>query len=741
MVQYEAGPNNLVVTIDLEKLNPEQRLGATHTQGPLLVLAGAGTGKTRVITYRIAKLIAEGVPADRILAVTFTNKAADEMRKRIEELCPGKGALVWAHTFHAFCCRVLRQHHQLLGLGRHFTIYDQSDQKKLVVEAMKELGLDDQTNKAGMYVSIISRAKDDLLDAQSYAIYAAAAVDASRQTAARIYVSYQKKLDLAGALDFGDLLLKTCLLLREHQSVREYYQEYFMHLLVDEYQDTNHAQYVLTKTLAAKHRNICVVGDDDQSVYSWRGANIRNILEFERDFKDAKVVTLEQNYRSTPLILDAAHKVIRNNKSRKPKKLWTQKEGGDSIRVQECPNEMEEANWVVRRIEEQISKGRSLKDVAIFYRTNAQSRSFEESLRRAGLPYRIVGAMRFYERKEIKDALCYARALLNPADSTSLGRIVNVPPRGVGKTSLERIENFAQSSGLTLWEAFKAHEQIPNLTPACKRAVAEIVALMEKLRAAVGELSAAGAIARILEESGYWAWLEAETETDPEAAGRLNNLQELLNAVREYEDKQRMAGVVIDLGRYLEEVSLQSDIDSYDPSQATITLMTVHLAKGLEYPVVFLTGLEEGLFPIGAGNSAPEELEEERRLCYVGITRARELLFMTYAATRRIFGQVYANLPSRFILEAQLMASAGPREAAPIPRGPRAEGGGFPPAPGKPAAKFAGFRVGMRVKHPQFGLGQVLDKSGSGEAVKVTVRFDDGRTTKLLVRYAPLEPA
>jgi len=718
------------MAVDLEKLNPEQKEGALYSGGPLLVLAGAGTGKTRVITYRIAKLIEAGVPAERILAVTFTNKAAEEMRKRIEELCPGKGALVWAHTFHAFACRLLRQHHELLKLPRHFTIYDQSDQKKLVVESMKELGLEDQTNKAAMYVSIISRAKDDLLDAQSYAIYAATAVDSARQTASRIYVSYQKKLDTAGALDFGDLLMKTCILLKEHESVRTYYQEYFQHLMVDEYQDTNHAQYVLTKTLAAKHRNICVVGDDDQSVYSWRGANIRNILEFERDFKEAKVVTLEQNYRSTPLILEAAHRVIRNSKSRKIKKLWTQKTGGDSVQVVECPNESEEAAWVVRKIAAHLEEGRSLRETAIFYRTNAQSRSFEESLRRAGMPYRIIGAVRFYDRKEVKDVLAYARVILNASDSVNLSRILNVPPRGIGKTSLDRIELFAASKSYTLWDAFCHQEEIPNLTAACRKHVDDLVALIRKLNSAVVELTAAGAIARILEESGYWAWLEAETDTDPEAKGRLNNLQELLNAVREYEEKMKQSGEILDLGRFLEQVSLQSDLDSHDPNLPCVTLMTVHLAKGLEYPVVFLTGLEEGLFPIGSNNSAPDDLEEERRLAYVGITRAKEVLYMTHAATRRTFGQVYANLPSRFILEAQL--SLGQPAAPAAPRVPVAAG---------PAVRRAVFRVGMRVKHPSFGAGRVLELSGSGETEKVKVQFDDGRLTKLIVRYAPLEPA
>ncbi|MFA6002498.1 MAG: UvrD-helicase domain-containing protein, partial [Elusimicrobiota bacterium] len=425
--------------LDLSYLNAQQKDGVLHPSGPLLVLAGAGTGKTRVITYRIAHLLGRGVPPERILAVTFTNKAAEEMRRRIEELAPGKGGLVWVHTFHAFASRLIRRHHELLKLPKHFTIYDQSDQKRTVVEAMKAVGLEDQSSKAAMYVSIISRAKDDLLDAQSYSIHAMTAPEPARKTASDIYLAYQRKLDAAGALDFGDLLLKTCELIRNHEEVRTLYQEMFQHMLVDEYQDTNHAQYVLTKTLAAKHRNICVVGDDDQSVYSWRGANIRNILEFETDFPDAKVVTLEQNYRSTSRILDAAGQVIRNNRSRKTKNLWTTKPAGEAIVVKELPSEMEEAGWVTRRIEALLGAGRSLREIAIFYRTNAQSRSFEEALRRAGLPYVIVGAVRFYERKEIKDALSYARLVLNPADGASLHRIINVPPRGIGKTSLERI--------------------------------------------------------------------------------------------------------------------------------------------------------------------------------------------------------------------------------------------------------------------------------------------------------------
>jgi len=734
--------------VDLDKLNPEQKAGATHLEGPLLVLAGAGTGKTRVITYRVARLIETGVPPEKILAVTFTNKAAAEMRKRIEELAPGHGAKVWVFTFHAFGARFLRENHALLGLPRFFTIYDASDQKKLVVDSMKELGLEEHKSKAGLYVSLISRAKDDLLDAGSYEIHAMTSIDQSRQIAAKIYKVYQRKLEQAGALDFGDLLLRTCQLLRENAELRERWQGAFSHMLVDEYQDTNHTQYVLTKTLSAKHKNVCVVGDDDQSIYSWRGANIRNILEFERDFPNTKVVTLERNYRSTGRILEAAGLVIHHNKQRKPKKLWTEAPAGDEIRVQELPNEGEEAAWAVRRIQGEVEAGRSLKEVAIFYRTNAQSRSFEEALRRARMPYKIVGAVRFYERKEIKDALAYARVVVNRGDSVSLARIVNCPPRGLGAKSLELVEQYAAQHGLTLWDAFWAHGQIEGLGPKAHSAIEEMTKTFVKLSETAAALPAGGAMALILEASGYLAWLESEVDADPEAVGRINNIQELVNAVKEYDERVKSEGGKSELGRYLEDISLQTDLDKYDENAPAVTLMTIHLAKGLEYPIVFLTGLEEGLFPIGGGNATPDDLEEERRLCYVGITRARERLYMTYAATRRLFGQVAASLPSRFILEAKLFGAAQ-RESRPssarfAPTPPaQAPANGTPGLASAPSvrASVKGFKLGQRVKHPTFGRGVVADVSGTGETMKVTVRFDDGRVAKLLTRYAPLEPA
>ncbi|HVE12948.1 MAG TPA: UvrD-helicase domain-containing protein [Elusimicrobiota bacterium] len=715
---------------DLDGLNPEQKDAAAHRGGPLLVLAGAGTGKTRVIVHRIGSLIEEGVAPGRILAVTFTNKAAEEMRKRVEALCPGRGAQVWVHTFHAFAARVLRRHAERVKLSPRFTVYDTDDQKRLVVESLKELGLQDEKNKAGLYVSVISRAKDDLLDAQSYGIYAMAQRDPFRQTVARVYELYQRKLDATGSLDFGDLLLKTAELLKIDQATREYYQELFQHVLVDEYQDTNHAQYILTKTLAAKHRNLCCVGDPDQSIYAWRGAHIRNILEFESDFKETRVVKLEQNYRSTPNILNAATSVIRNNKQRAAKTLWTKNGEGESVSSEEYADEREEARAVGRKILQLLDAGVPPQDIAVFYRTNAQSRQFEEALSLVRVPYRVVGSVRFYERKEIKDALAYARVALNPADSVSLSRILNVPTRGLGKTAQEALGAYSLQQSVSLLEALKDADRIPSMSASARRGARELAALLEKLGEDFKTLSPTDAISAVLQRTGYWAAIEQAAQDDPEEATRLGNLQELVNAIKEFEDTA--AEKPARLEHFLEGVSLHSGADGYEAQAPAVTLMTIHLAKGLEFPAVFVTGLEEGLFPIAAGNASPEELEEERRLCYVAMTRARKILFLTYAATRRLFGKVYSNLPSRFILEARLMGlKEEDRPAAAA--APASE-----PVVDRPALRV---KPGMRVRHPEFGFGKIVDRTGSGEAMKVTVQFDNGVTRKLLVRYAPLAAA
>ncbi|HAH05105.1 MAG TPA: ATP-dependent DNA helicase PcrA [Elusimicrobia bacterium] len=720
---------------DADLLNPEQKEAVLHRGGPLLVLAGAGTGKTRVIVHRIASLIREGVPSERILAVTFTNKAADEMRRRVDALAPGAGSLVWVHTFHAFAARVLRSHAARLNLPRHFTIYDGDDQKKLIVESLKELGLEKEKNKASLYVNLVSRAKDDLLDAQSYTIHAMAQNDASRETVARVYALYQRKLTASGGLDFGDLLLKLVELLRDDEGVRELYQERFLHLLVDEYQDTNHAQYILTKTLAAKHRNLCVVGDPDQSIYSWRGAHVRNILEFEEDFAGAKAVRLERNYRSTPNILKAASLLIEHNQRRFKKGLWTQAPEGRVVEVEELSDERDEARAVARRVSLLLGEGRSPRDVAVFYRTNAQSRSFEEAFTLAQIPHKVVGSMRFYERREIKDALAYARAALNPNDSVSLGRILNTPARGIGKTSQDALEEHARRTGTALVEALRHAAQVENLPSAARQGASELVMLLEQLGQEFETLGPAEALEAVLRRTGYWAWAEVQAEQDPEEAARLDNLQELLNAVREFEEvcDEKPARI----GRFLESAALQSHADAYDADRPTVTLMTVHLAKGLEFPAVFVTGLEEGLFPISSVNSDADEIEEERRLCYVGMTRAKERLVLTHAATRRLFGRAYSNLPSRFVFEAGLMGPAPSPAGA--PGAAREENGLRAAAPRAPSAMRV--KTGMRVRHPEFGCGEVIERSGSGEMLKVTVAFDSGATKKLLLRYAPLSPA
>ncbi len=715
-------------------LNPEQQQAVEHRGGPLLIIAGAGTGKTRVIVHRIASLIAGGVSPKRILAVTFTNKAADEMRKRIENLVPGQASSIWAHTFHAFAARLLRRHAEAAKLNPNFTVFDSTDQKRIIVETLKELGLANEKNKARLYVSVISRAKDDLLDPESYAIHSMTREEPFRQTVARVYTRYQQKLDAAGGVDFGDLLLKTAALLRDNAEVRDYYQKLFEEVLVDEYQDTNHAQYMITKTLAARHRNLCVVGDPDQSIYAWRGAHIRNILEFETDFKNAKTIKLEQNYRSTPNILNAAGAVIHNNKKRHKKKLWTNEPDGDPVEVEELSDERDEAKYVVRRVVELADQGASLKDIAVFYRTNAQSRSFEEAMSLAQLPYRVLGSVRFYERKEIKDVLAYARAALNASDSISLSRVLNVPTRGIGKAAEEALKKFARLQEISLRDALSREDVMATLSSAARRGARELGHLLNKLEEDLKSLPPSDAMHAAMQRSGYWSWVEDAVETDPEAASRLGNMQELLNALKEFEEAH---GEDADLTRFLEEVALQSGADGYDENQPAVTLMTVHLAKGLEFPAVFVTGLEEGLFPILSGDASPEGLEEERRLCYVAMTRAEKRLFLTHAQSRRLFGQVTNKIPSRFILEAKLFGRD-------LPDSPERDTPPDSPPP-TPAQTISGDRIrsikrGMLVRHPEFGEGKIIDFSGAGESLKVTVQFDSGRTAKLLARYAPLFP-
>ncbi|MBL8023764.1 MAG: UvrD-helicase domain-containing protein [Elusimicrobia bacterium] len=738
----------------LDTLNPPQREAVTHGEGPLLILAGAGSGKTRVITFRIAHLLSEGVPAWNILAVTFTNKAAAEMRHRVDELTGGAGRGVWISTFHAFCAQFLRVEAAAVGLDPHYVIYDSNDQAQVLKEVLRELKLDEKKYKPNQVLGVISRAKDDLLDAESYAIHAMAQNDPFRQVAATLYGHYQKKLIRANALDFGDLILRVSVALRDNIPLRQKYQARFRHVMVDEYQDTNHAQYLLAKHLVAPPKNLCVVGDDDQSIYSFRGADVRNILEYERDYSGAKVVKLEQNYRSTQPILTVAHNVISKNKFRKDKQLWTDKGEGEPVRFQEFADELQEAGFIARESARYLAEGRRRSDIAVFYRTNAQSRVLEDAFRRENIPYTLVGSLRFYERMEVKDVLAYLRVAVNPADSVAVKRIINVPTRGIGKTTLQALEADAAVRGVSFYDAVTVMAQNPEAPSGARGNLNKFLDIMKSLQAALPTGTAAFMVQTVLESAGYWAYWEEQAGSDPEAAHRLDNLQELVNAAKEFEEAMEDKTVA----SFLEKVSLASGLDALKEDGGSVTLMTVHLAKGLEFPIVYVTGLEEGLFPIGESSFDEKELEEERRLAYVAITRARELLTLTSASSRRIYGRSHWNVPSRFVTEAGLIEAPMPRASTSSSWGQ--ESRGFSPSRGATAPAPLGsydpdedatvptlakgpnpLRSGQRVRHPLFGEGKILDKSGTGENVKVTVLFDSGARKQILARYANFEPA
>ncbi|MBR1980996.1 ATP-dependent helicase [Candidatus Proelusimicrobium excrementi] len=759
----------------LSTLNPEQLEAANYTGGPCLIIAGAGTGKTKTLTCKVAKLIADGISPSRILAVTFTNKAAQEMRERIEALVPGNSSRVWIHTFHSFAVRILRHNAAALKLNKDFVIYDETEQKKIITLALEEMGVKEAKKEVNYYVSTISRAKDDMLDPESFFVHAHASNNPRRIQAAEVYKRYQRKLTAAGALDFGDLLMKVVELFKTNPDVLAYYQDFFKYVLVDEYQDTNHTQYTLTKALAAKHRNLCVVGDPDQSIYSWRGANIRNIMEFERDFKDAKVITLERNYRSTQIILDASNKLIRKNKNRREKTLYSNVLSGEPITVRELASEGEEARWVCNQIQTMVEEdGISLNDVAVFYRTNAQSRNFEDTFRRYQMPYKLIGAVKFYDRKEIKDVLSYAKLLVNPNDTVSLLRVINTPKRGFGQSAQDSLTAYAAQKDISLYKALKEQEFIDTLKPVARRAAREFMDLFESLYLEMTLSTPSELFSKLIERSGYEQALRAEIEKDPDAENRLRNIGELAGAVKDYEERCVKEETEPSLSGYLQEVSLISGAEEVSGSlNGAVTLMTVHLAKGLEFPAVFVTGLEEGLFPLNGKDD--DDMEEERRLCYVAMTRAKKYLYMTYASTRRLFGKTYQNLASRFLFDSELLEPAsytGPMERTEINPRERYHSGGynrwtlnnsvsydnsdnyqetfkkFAPAFAKPepARQEApspktegGIGVGSLVKHGVFGQGKVTAISGSGDNAKITVVFGNGTKRVFILKYAPLE--
>jgi DNA helicase II / ATP-dependent DNA helicase PcrA len=735
----------------LADLNPPQREAVEQSEGPLLILAGAGSGKTRVITRRIAYLIARrGVQPWQVLAVTFTNKAAEEMRTRVEQLLGAGGLKVALGTFHSTCVRILRKWHDAIGY-RRFVIYDESDQLGVVKDCLKSLNIGERALNPRAVAARISRAKNEMLTPGEYAGYAN---DFIEERTAKVYGLYQERLKTSQAVDFDDLLMYTVLLLRDHPEVLEYYQNLWRYILVDEYQDTNKAQYQIVNLLSRRSGNLCVVGDDDQSIYRWRGADLNNILDFERDHPGCKVIKLEQNYRSTQNILDAAGGVVANNAGRKGKTLWTDNPTGEPITVHIARDEQGEADFVLRQIHElQSRNGQSLDAFAVFYRTNAQSRVLEDALRRDVTPYVIVGGVRFYERKEVKDALAYLRLVANSDDAQSFKRIVNVPTRGIGATSVEKLDGLAQAERVSIWEACKRIVGRKILGPKILKGLGELVALIEALQKQVEVLTVPDLILEILERSGYVAELKAEGTL--EAESRIENLQELISAAREFlgrSDDQSLQA-------FLDSVALIADIDSLPAETGKVTLMTLHSAKGLEFPVVFMTGMEEGVFPHTRSLADKAEEEEERRLCYVGMTRARERLFLSAALSRRMYQSENYNLPSRFLDEipsrltqrSEGLANVSPALRASLLWGtePRRA-----PAPGAerqaPATELRyehedafvdRLRVGARVRHPEWGIGTVKERIGEGEDLKVVVTFAGVGRKKLAASFVRLDQA
>ncbi|MDP9399981.1 MAG: UvrD-helicase domain-containing protein [Actinomycetota bacterium] len=710
----------------LEGLNPPQRAAVTHPDGPLLILAGAGSGKTRVLTHRIAYLVhTRQVRHDELLAITFTNRAAREMRERVEGLLGNRVRGMWVMTFHSACARMLRAEAPRLGYTRQFTIYDQADARRLTKRCLEELGVDTKRFTPTAVHHQISDAKNRLRDAQAYRELVGSFFE---QTVADAFELYQRELHRANAMDFDDLLVRAVDVLQLFQEVRDRYAQTFRHVLVDEYQDTNHAQYRLLQLLASEHRNLAVVGDDAQSVYGFRGADINNILGFEEDHPDAAVIKLEQNYRSTQTILSAANAVIAHNRAQKPKTLWTDQGEGDPVRIRELEDEHAEARYVVGEIERLADEGVGRTEIAVFYRTNAQSRALEDALVRRDIGYQVVGGTRFYDRAEIRDAMAYLTALVNPQDPGAFTRIANSPKRGLGQTSLSRVLAHAVTMDVPVWEAAGAPAGVPGLGTAAVKALTRFTTTMDGLRARADEGVPIGDLLEaVLHETGYLDALEAERTI--EAQGRMENLHELVEVAREFDAAPPEGDG--SLGAFLQQVSLVSDTDSQRDDEGLVTLMTLHNAKGLEFPVVLVIGCEEGVFP---HSRALDEggLEEERRLCYVAITRAMRELTLTYARRRSVFGSQQAGLRSRFLDEipAELTDEESSREAAAVARpmswgAMRAE-----PAPTQ------GFRLGDDVTHAAFGDGVVTGVEPGGIVV---VRFaGDGSERKLMAEYAPI---
>lgn len=741
----------------IEGLNQKQKEAVENVRGPMLILAGAGSGKTKVLTCRIAHLLELGVAPYRILAITFTNKAAGEMRARVDAMAGPGAKAVWLFTFHAFCARLLRMEiDRLPGYSGNFAIYDTADARSLIKQVLRDLNLDEKRFQPYGIMATISRAKNELLTPEKFGERAS---DFYEKKVAQIYTAYQKQLVKNNALDFDDLLLVALRLLEQDEEVRRKYQEKFDYLMVDEYQDTNHVQYLLTKVLAAKHRNICVVGDADQSIYGFRGADITNILDFEKDYPDVTLVKLEQNYRSTQVILDAANAVIANNTGRKPKELWTNKNTGSEIVYYQAENEQDEARFVVERILELRRKEKlRFKDMAILYRINAQSRVFEEILIKSALPYTVVGGIKFYERKEIKDIVAYLKVLYNLGDSLSLMRIINVPKRGIGDATIARAEAYASQQGLTLFEALQTAEEIPGLTGRFIDKLRNFTQTLLRFKNMATAVSLVELIQNIMNQTGYID--ELMSTQDPQDQARIENLQEFLSVAEDFAQKCQANGEQADLASFLAEIALVSDIDEASTEEDAVILMTLHAAKGLEFPAVFLVGMEEGIFPHSRTLMDEEEIEEERRLCYVGITRAMERLFMTHARVRMLYGRTTCSLPSRFLKEVprallhdfrrtklnarakgqvshDAVSAGGLRPTFaknPFDSSPLAGSGGFKPK----GNCVITFRPGDHVSHKKWGLGTVVSAKQDADGQELKIVFASGEIRSLLTRYAPL---
>lgn len=735
-----------------DTLNAEQREAVFHTEGPLLILAGAGSGKTRVLTHRIAYLIEEkGINPWNILAITFTNKATGEMRERVDDIVGFGSESIWVSTFHSTCVRILRRHIDRLGYDNNFTIYDSDDQKTLMKDVCKLLQIDTKTYRERTILSAISSAKDEMVTPEEYELNAYG--DFSKKKIAEAYKEYERQLKANNALDFDDLLVKTVQLFQTQPEILEYYQDRFRYIMVDEYQDTNTVQFKLISLLAAKYKNLCVVGDDDQSIYKFRGANIQNILSFEKEFEDTKVIKLEQNYRSTSTILDAANAVIKNNVGRKAKSLWTENGEGEKIQFRQFDTAYDEAEYIVGDIRERVDNGKAAYcDHAVLYRTNAQSRLFEEKMITANIPYKIVGGVNFYARKEIKDLLAYLKTIDNGKDDLAVRRIINVPKRGIGLTTVNRITEAAQQRGISFYEALCSADLVPGLGRSISK-LESFAAMIEYFRKEAEHLSITELMEEILTETGYVEELKAEGEEEAEA--RLQNIDEFLNKIAAYEESCEEE--LPTLSGFLEEVALVADIDSLDEESDYVVLMTLHSAKGLEFPYVYLAGMEDGIFPSYMTITAddPTEIEEERRLCYVGITRAKKELAMTCARRRMIRGETQYNKMSRFLKEVppQLLSTGKivEKEELELPKQnsyvqAKQSFQAKPFMISKPVQQFGvksgeglSYGVGDRVRHMKFGEGTVTAITEGGRDYEVSVDFDSAGTKKMFASFAKLQ--